>query len=65
MVLIEDIVTPALAAVYMTIYQEDKLRQMLKGKYKLKDLCAVMNLKQAPLVGLVKQETRSINKNLV
>ncbi|MBZ8181969.1 MAG: hypothetical protein SAL07_11215 [Oscillatoria sp. PMC 1051.18] len=56
--LIRDVVRQALETGYLTIEAEEQLRQMLKMKYGSEDLEAFMDLQQAAMAGLVKQQSR-------
>ena len=66
MKLIREVVKQALTTGYLTVEAEEKLKGMLKNKYDLEDLEAFVDLQQATMVGMVKQESREIfaaNKN--
>ncbi len=58
MILIRDIVQNALTTGFLSIEEEDKLRQLLKTKYDSEDLNAFMVLQQATMNGRVRQESR-------
>lgn len=58
--LIREVVKQALNTGYLTIEAEEKLRAMLRGKYELEDFEAFINLQQAAMLGLVKQESREL-----
>ena len=60
MKLIREIVAQAIHTGYLTLEAEEKLRSMLKNKYELEDLEAFVNLQQAAMVGVVKQESREL-----
>ena len=58
--LIRELVKQALNSGYLTIEAEDKLRILLKEKYELEDFDAFINLQQAAMLGLVRQESREL-----
>lgn len=60
MELIREIVKQALNTGYLTIEAENKLRVMLRNKYDLEDLEAFINLQQATMIGIVRQESKEI-----
>ncbi|MGB5635966.1 MAG: hypothetical protein WBM44_03045 [Waterburya sp.] len=60
MKLIREVVEHALTTGYLTVEAEEKLRTMLRNKYDLEDLEAFIDLQQATMVGMVKQESREI-----
>lgn len=60
MKMIRDVVEEALTKGYLTIEAEDSLRVMLKSKYELEDLEAFIDLQQAAMLGIVKQESREL-----
>lgn len=60
MKLIREIVEQALNTGYLTLEAEEKLRKMLKDKYDLEDLEAFIDLQQAAMIGMVKQESREL-----
>ena len=60
MELIREIVKQAINTGYLTLEAEEKLRRKLKNKYDLEDLEAFMNLQQAAMIGLVRQESREL-----
>ncbi len=60
MELIREIVEQALTTGYLTLEAEEKLRMMLRHKYELEDLEAFIDLQQATMLGMVKQESREI-----
>ncbi|HEY9749368.1 MAG TPA: hypothetical protein V6C63_11850 [Allocoleopsis sp.] len=60
MPLIREIVQQALASSCLTIEAEEQLRQLLAQKYDSQDLRAFMQLQQATMSGLVKQESREL-----
>jgi hypothetical protein len=60
MKLIREIVKQALNTGYLTLEAEEKLRKMLKNKYELEDLEAFIDLQQATMLGMVKQESKEI-----
>lgn len=58
MQLIREIVKQALNTGYLTLEAEEKLRLMLRNKYELEDLEAFIDLQQAAMIGIVRQESR-------
>ena len=58
--LIREVVKQALKTGYLTIEAEEKLRKMLKTKYDSEDFEAFINLQQATMLGMVKQESREL-----
>ncbi len=60
MELIREIVKQALQTGYLTLEAEEKLRRMLKNKYDLEDLEAFIDLQQATMIGMVRQESREL-----
>ena len=60
MELIREIVKQALHTGYLTLEAEEKLRNMLRNKYDLEDLEAFIDLQQATMIGMVKQESREL-----
>ncbi|MDJ0690646.1 MAG: hypothetical protein QNJ41_19320 [Xenococcaceae cyanobacterium MO_188.B32] len=58
--LIRELVKQALTTGYLTIEAEEKLRVLLRGKYESEDFEAFINLQQAAMLGLVKQESREV-----
>ncbi len=56
--LIRELVKQALSTGYLTIEAEESLRVLLRSKYYLEDFEAFINLQQAAMLGLVKQESR-------
>lgn len=60
MKLIREIVKQALVTGYLTLEAEEKLRSMLKKKYELEDLEAFIDLQQATMIGVVRQESKEI-----
>ncbi len=60
MKMIRDVVEEALTKGYLTIEAEDSLRVMLQSKYELEDLEAFIDLQQAAMLGIVKQESREL-----
>lgn len=60
MELIREIVEQALNTGYLTIEAEEKLRRMLRNKYELEDLEAFIDLQQAAMIGMVRQESREL-----
>ena len=60
MELIREIVKQAINTGYLTLEAEEKLRRKLKNKYDLEDLEAFMNLQQAAMIGMVRQESREL-----
>ena len=57
---IREIAKQALNTGYLTLEAEEKLRRMLRKKYELEDLEAFIDLQQATMIGMVKQESREI-----
>ncbi|NJK55418.1 MAG: hypothetical protein HC939_05225 [Pleurocapsa sp. SU_5_0] len=60
MKLIREIVKQALNTGYLTLESEEKLKKMLENKYELEDLEAFINLQQATMLGIVRQESKEI-----
>jgi hypothetical protein len=60
MKLIREIVKQALNTGYLTLESEEKLKKMLENKYDLEDLEAFINLQQATMLGIVRQESKEI-----
>ena len=60
MKLIREIAKQALNTGYLTLEAEEKLRTMLQNKYDLEDLEAFIDLQQATMIGMVKQESREL-----
>ena len=60
MKLIREITKQALNTGYLTLEAEEKLRTMLQKKYDLEDLEAFIDLQQATMLGMVKQESREM-----
>ncbi|MEL6928558.1 MAG: hypothetical protein AAFO95_07980 [Cyanobacteria bacterium J06600_6] len=60
MKLIREIVKQALDTGYLTVEAEEKLKLMLKNKYELADLEAFIDLQQATMLGIVRQESKEI-----
>lgn len=60
MKLIREIAKQALKTGYLSLEAEENLRRMLKNKYDLEDLEAFIDLQQAAMVGMVKQESREL-----
>ena len=58
--MIRQIVGQALNTGYLTVEAEEKLRMMLRNKYELEDLEAFIDLQQATMSGIVKQESREL-----
>lgn len=58
--MIREIAEQALNSGYLSVEAEEKLRMMLRSKYELEDLEAFINLQQAAMIGLVKQESREL-----
>lgn len=58
--LIREVVKQALKTGYLTLEAEENLRRMLKNKYDLEDFEAFIDLQQATMVGIVKQESREL-----
>ncbi|NEO07611.1 MAG: hypothetical protein F6J94_28725 [Moorea sp. SIO1F2] len=57
---IREVVQKALKTGYLSVTEEDKLRQLLTRKYPLEDLNAFMKLQLAVMNGNVKQESREM-----
>jgi hypothetical protein len=64
MILIREIVQQALAHSYLTVEAEEQLRQLLRTKYEKEDLNAFMNLQYAAMEGRVRQESRTLRKQV-
>lgn len=60
MQLIREVVEQAIITGYLTVEAEDNLRKMLRNKYDLEDLEAFIDLQQATMLGMVRQESREI-----
>ncbi|MEM6613246.1 MAG: hypothetical protein AAF652_13520 [Cyanobacteria bacterium P01_C01_bin.72] len=60
MKLIREIVKQALNTGYLTLEAEEKLKRMLRNKYELEDLEAFINLQQATMMGMVRQESKEL-----
>ena len=60
MKLIREVVKQALKTGYLSLEAEENLRKMLKNKYELEDLEAFIDLQQAAMVGMVRQESREL-----
>ena len=60
MKLIREIVKQALNTGYLTLEAEEKLKTMLRNKYELEDLEAFINLQQATMIGIVRQESKEL-----
>ena len=58
--LIREVVKQALKTGYLTVEAEEKLRKMLRTKYELEDFEAFIDLQQATMLGMVKQESREL-----
>lgn len=58
--LIREVVKQALKTGYLTLEAEENLRKMLKNKYDLEDFEAFIDLQQAAMLGMVKQESREL-----
>ncbi|MGD2182655.1 hypothetical protein [Lusitaniella coriacea] len=59
MIQIREVVRQAIATGYLTLEAEEQLRQLLqKTKYGSEDLRAFMQLQQAAMSGMVKQQSR-------
>ena len=58
MKLIREVVKQALKTGYLTLEEEDNLRNMLRHKYETEDFEAFIQLQQAAMMGKVKQESR-------
>ncbi|MBW4614336.1 MAG: hypothetical protein KME21_13895 [Desmonostoc vinosum HA7617-LM4] len=55
---IRDIVQKALAAGYLTVEAENRLRELLSTRYDVEDFNAFMTLQEAAMTGKVIQESR-------
>ncbi|MDY6937067.1 MAG: hypothetical protein SWY16_05305 [Cyanobacteriota bacterium] len=62
MVLIRDIVRQTLASGYLSLTEEEQLRQLLTSKYDVEDFQAFIHLQRAALEGQVKQESRELRE---
>ena len=60
MQLIREVVKQAIKTGYLTLEAEEKLRKMLRNKYELEDLEAFIDLQQAAMIGMVRQESREL-----
>ena len=60
MKLIREVAKQALKTGYLTLEAEENLRRMLKSKYDLEDFEAFIDLQQAAMLGMVKQESREL-----
>ena len=60
MEMIREIAEQALNSGFLSVESENKLRMMLRSKYELEDLEAFINLQQAAMIGIVKQESREL-----
>ncbi len=58
-----EIIQKALKSGYLTIEDENRLRQFLAQKYDYQDFLAFMSLQQAAMEGKVKQESRELAYN--
>ena len=58
--MISEIVNQALNTGYLSLEAENRLRAMLRDKYELEDLEAFIDLQQATMIGIVKQESREL-----
>jgi len=58
--MISEIVKQALNTGYLSLESENRLRAMLRNKYELEDLEAFIDLQQATMIGMVKQESREL-----
>ena len=63
--MISKIAEQALNTGYLTVEAEENLKLMLKNKYELEDLEAFIDLQQATMMGIVKQESRELFAALV
>ena len=61
MALIREVVEQAINSGYLSLKAEEELRTMLKNKYELEDFEAFIQLQQAAMIGMVKQESREIS----
>ena len=57
---IQNIVKEALDTGYLSLKAEERLRLMLQNKYELADLEAFVDLQQATMIGIVRQESREL-----
>ncbi|MBW4570933.1 MAG: hypothetical protein KME31_23790 [Tolypothrix carrinoi HA7290-LM1] len=62
MMLIRDVVQQAITAGYLTVWAEERLRQLLSTKYDLEDLNAFMSLLEGAMAGRVRQESRETRR---
>lgn len=62
MITIQQIVQEAIATGCLTVIAENQLRQLLSTKYGTDDLRAFVKLQIAAMDGLVKQESRLLQK---
>ncbi len=62
---ISKIAEQALNTGYLTVEAEENLKLMLRKKYELEDLEAFIDLQQATMLGIVKQESRELFAALV
>ncbi len=63
--MISKIAEQALNTGYLTLEAEENLKLMLRNKYELEDLEAFIDLQQATMLGIVKQESRELFAALV
>lgn len=63
--MISKIAEQALNTGYLTLEAEENLKLMLRKKYELEDLEAFIDLQQATMLGIVKQESRELFAALV
>ncbi|WP_319419937.1 hypothetical protein [Pleurocapsa sp. FMAR1] len=63
--MISKIAEQALNTGYLTVEAEENLKLMLRNKYELEDLEAFIDLQQATMLGVVKQESRELFATLV
>lgn len=61
--MIREVVQQALSVGYLTLENEDKLRQLLQIKYDCEDLNAFFTLQLAAMEGRVKQQSREASHN--
>lgn len=57
---IREIVKQALETGYLTLEEEETLREMLSKKYSEEDLEAFISLQQAAMLGYVRQQSREL-----
>ena len=58
MKLIREVVKQALKTGYLSLEEEESLRNLLRSKYEVEDFEAFIQLQRAAMMGKVKQESR-------